>query len=145
MDPEEWKRFVMKIDVSAPMESVYAAWTTAEGLMGWIGYEVSIKSGEGEELEPGGAAKVGDHLRSTWPTGHTEEGEYLVEPAIQPMVMKIIVPAVSFIGRTYKKAGMDRNSKTPKRVVEYWTSFEDAGRSPAGSRIPRGFPLRDHG
>lgn len=64
-----------------------------------------------------------------------EEGQYPVSLAVTPMVYKILVPAVSFIGRTYKKNGLQRNGKVAERVVEYWTSFEDYGRSPAGKRI----------
>ncbi len=64
-----------------------------------------------------------------------EEGEYPVTLAITPMVYKLLVPAVSFIGRTYKKVGIDRNTNPPRRVGEHWVSFEDFGRSPAGNRL----------
>ena len=53
--------------------------------------------------------------------------------AVTPMVYKILSPAVSFLGRTYKKKGIA--GTPPKRVTEYWVSFEDHGRSPAGSRL----------
>lgn len=77
MDPEKWKRFVQRIDVSAPMESVYAAWATAEGMMGWFPMEVALTDGEGGELEPGAAAGTGDRFKFTWHMGHTESGEFL--------------------------------------------------------------------
>lgn len=66
-----------------------------------------------------------------------EEGEHPMSLAVTPMVYKILVPAVTFIGRTYKKQGFEKtgNKGQAKKVVEYWTSFEDYGRSPAGSRI----------
>lgn len=66
-----------------------------------------------------------------------EDGEYPLTLAITPMVYKILVPAVSFIGRTYKKSGLAKaeGNKPARRVVEYWTSFEDYGKSPAGSRL----------
>ena len=62
-----------------------------------------------------------------------EEGEYPLSLAVTPMVYKVLAPVVSFIARTYKKKGFDSNKKP---VVQYWVSFEDYGRSPAGSRIP---------
>lgn len=67
-----------------------------------------------------------------------EEGEHPMTLAVTPMVYKILVPAVTFIGRTYKRQGFEKsgNKGQAKPVVEYWTSFEDFGRSPAGSRIP---------
>jgi uncharacterized protein YndB with AHSA1/START domain len=77
MDPEKWKHLVQRIDVRAPAESVYAAWATAEGLMGWFPMEAALMGGDGEELEPGASASAGDQFRFTWHTGHTEEGEFL--------------------------------------------------------------------
>lgn len=67
----------------------------------------------------------------------TKLGEHQVRLAVTPMVWKILGPAVSFIGRTYKRQesvkGPDgkRNKKTVYRV-----SFNDGDRSPAGSRLP---------
>jgi hypothetical protein len=46
------------------------------------------------------------------------------------MVWKILGPAVGFIGRTFKKdEWVDGNKET-----KYYVSFNDGGRSPAGSR-----------
>lgn len=67
-----------------------------------------------------------------------EEGEYPVSLAITPMIYKILSPAVSFIGRTYKKRGVANGRKT----VEYWVTFEDYGRSPAGSRVDLPSPVQ---
>lgn len=65
-----------------------------------------------------------------------EEGEYPLGLAVSPMVHKILVPSVSFVGRTYKKMGIERpEGGLAKRVPEYWVSFEDFGRSPARSRV----------
>lgn len=67
----------------------------------------------------------------------TKLGEHQVKVAVTPMVWKILGPAVSFIGRTYKRdmnvKGEDgkRNKQTVYRV-----SFNDGDRSPAGSRLP---------
>jgi hypothetical protein len=62
-------------------------------------------------------------------------GEYNWTLAITPMVYKVLAPAVSFIGRTYKKFTYVGET-TKRKVAEYWVSFEDFGKSPAGARIP---------
>jgi hypothetical protein len=61
-----------------------------------------------------------------------EEGKFPFTMAVTPMVYKILAPAVSIVGRTYKRmiVGPDGNKK-----VQYMVSFEDYGKSPAGSRI----------
>lgn len=65
------------------------------------------------------------------------EGEYPVTVAITPMIYKVLVPAVSFIGRTYKEVGYEQvgNKPNKEKVVRYMVSFEDYGRSPASSRV----------
>jgi len=77
MDPEKWRRLVQRIDVRAPLPAVYAAWATAEGLMGWFPMEAVITDAGGNERGPGAVAEAGDRFRFSWPTGHTEEGEFL--------------------------------------------------------------------
>lgn len=63
-------------------------------------------------------------------------GETEVKVAVTPMVWKILGPAVSFIGRTYKQntweVGADRKRN---KVTSYRVSFNDGERSPAGSRL----------
>lgn len=68
-------------------------------------------------------------------TLNPEEGEYPLTLAVTPMVYKILAPAVSFLGRTYKKKGIADGPNGKQRVVEYWVSFEDYGESAAGSRL----------
>lgn len=68
-----------------------------------------------------------------------EVGEYPFTLAVTPMVYKELTPSVSFLGRTYKTTGWSNPTEknTPRRkVVEYWVSFEDYGKSPAGARLP---------
>lgn len=77
MDPDEWRRLVQRIDVRAPLPAVYAAWATAEGLMGWFPMEAVITDARGKEREPGAAATTSDRFRFSWPTGHAEAGEFL--------------------------------------------------------------------
>jgi uncharacterized protein YndB with AHSA1/START domain len=77
MDPEKWKRIDQRIYVSAPVESVYAAWATAKGVMGWSPLEAVMTDGDGRALPPGQAVSAGDRFRFTWHTGHEETGEFL--------------------------------------------------------------------
>lgn len=66
-------------------------------------------------------------------------GEYNWTLALTPMVFKVLAPAVSFIGRTFKKFGYAARTEgavVQRKVAEYWVSFEDFGKSPAGARIP---------
>lgn len=66
----------------------------------------------------------------------TNLGETDVKVAVTPMVWKTLGPAVSFIGRTYKKTVWDKvDGKRNKRTL-YAVSFNDGERSPAGSRLP---------
>ena len=77
MDPEEWRRIHQVIYVDAPMESVYAAWATSEGLAGWFPMEAVLTDAGGAELPPGTAAVEGGGFKFIWHTGHTEKGEFL--------------------------------------------------------------------
>ncbi len=77
MDTENWKRLDQVIYVEAPRESLYAAWATAEGLVGWCSMEAVLTDADGAEVPPGGTAVVGGGFKFTWHTGHTESGEYL--------------------------------------------------------------------
>ena len=69
-----------------------------------------------------------------------ELGEREVKVAITPMVWKFVGPAVSFIGRTYKRTVWDKEVVDGKKVrnkrTEYVVSYDDGERSPAGSRLP---------
>jgi hypothetical protein len=66
-----------------------------------------------------------------------EDGEYPLTLAVTPMVYKVLAPAVSFLGRAYKSTGLTPAGKGPRtKQAEYWISFEDFGKSPAGARIP---------
>jgi uncharacterized protein YndB with AHSA1/START domain len=77
MDHERLKRIVWTIHVNAPLKSVYAAVSTAEGLRGWMPMEAVLTDTDGNELPPGRAASVGDRFRFAWHIGHSEEGEFL--------------------------------------------------------------------
>ena len=77
MDPEKWKRLTTTIHVYAPMEAVYAAWTTAKGVMGWFPMEAVMTDAEGRPLPPGQPARPGDRFRYVWHIGKPEVGEFL--------------------------------------------------------------------
>lgn len=66
-------------------------------------------------------------------------GETEVKVAVTPMVWRILGPAVSFIGRTYKTLDYEtvrEGNKTKRnKVTVYGVSFNDGDRSPAGSRL----------
>ena len=66
----------------------------------------------------------------------TDMGEHEVRVAVTPMVWKILGPAVSFIGRTYKETVWEKEGKTKTKKIRYKVSFNDGDRSPAGSRLP---------
>ena len=58
-------------------------------------------------------------------------GESEVKLAVTPMVWKVLGPAVSAIGRTYKTTEYD---KAGNKLTRYRVSFNDGERSPAGAR-----------
>lgn len=61
-----------------------------------------------------------------------EEGKFPFTLAVTPMVYKVLAPAVSLRGRTYKTMFVDAAGNKKAR---YMVSFEDFGKSPAGGRI----------
>ena len=61
-----------------------------------------------------------------------ELGRYQISPSVSPMVNKILLPAVSFIGRTYKKYEYDKATK--KQRARYYVLFDDSNKSPASQR-----------
>lgn len=69
-----------------------------------------------------------------------EVGEHEVKLAVTPMVWKTLGPAVTFIGRTFRKTEyVDPPTGTPgkrrKKEDRFYVSFNDGDRSPAGARI----------
>lgn len=66
----------------------------------------------------------------------TQLGEHGVKVAVTPMVWGVLGPAVSMIGRTYKKHeyGEKVNGRRNK-LTKFYVSFNDGDKSPVGSRI----------
>lgn len=68
-----------------------------------------------------------------------ELGESEVKVAVTPMVWRILGPAVSFIGRTYRgneTVDVVVDGKKKRRMQStFMVSFDDGERSPAGSRL----------
>lgn len=80
----------------------------------------------------------------------TKLGENEVKIAVTPMVWRILGPAVSFFGRTFKEdvyetETVDGKKKRNKRT-RYAVSFNDGDRSPAGSRLKMAgeYEVTDH-
>jgi len=65
-------------------------------------------------------------------------GENEVKIAVSPMVWRILGPAVSFQGRTFRETVYDKDPQTKKRNkrTRFAVSLNDGDRSPAGARIP---------
>ena len=63
-------------------------------------------------------------------------GENEVKIAVTPMVWRILGPAVSFQGRTYKETVWEKEGKARNKRTRFAVSFNDGDRSPAGSRLP---------
>lgn len=61
-----------------------------------------------------------------------ELGRYQITPAVSPMVNKILLPAVSFMGRTFKRYEYDPTTKLQR--ARYYVSFDDGNKSPASQR-----------
>jgi hypothetical protein len=67
----------------------------------------------------------------------TRLGENEVKIAVTPMVWKILGPAVSFQGRTFKETVYDKDAQGKRnKRTRFAVSFNDGDRSPAGSRLP---------
>lgn len=67
-------------------------------------------------------------------------GESEVKVAVTPMVWRLLGPAVSFIGRTFRSSRyvdvVEDGKKKRKKEAAFAVSFNDGERSPAGSRLP---------
>ncbi|MBW1942613.1 MAG: AAA family ATPase, partial [Deltaproteobacteria bacterium] len=64
-----------------------------------------------------------------------ELGESVVKLAVPPSVWKLLGPAVGFIGRTFRRTEYVKDSQNKRnKVTNYYVSFNDGERSPAGSR-----------
>jgi hypothetical protein len=60
-----------------------------------------------------------------------EEGQSPLDLDVTPMVRSRLTPSASFMGRTFKKAVI----RGKERRSAFMVSFDDQGRSPAGSRL----------
>lgn len=64
-----------------------------------------------------------------------EHGQYPLTLDVSPMIYRVIAPAVSFIGRTAKRREYAMVDGKRNIVNGFYVSFDDGGRSPAGSRL----------
>lgn len=66
---------------------------------------------------------------------NAEYGQYPFTLDVSPMIYRMITPAVSFIGRTFKKKEYAVVDGKRNIVSGFYVSFDDGGRSPAGNRL----------
>ncbi len=70
-------RILHRIHIEASMETVYTAWTTSKGLMGWMSTEVVVTDTDGAELPGDRPGAPGDRYHFAWRSGVTEDSELL--------------------------------------------------------------------
>ena len=76
----DWSRFVVRINVNAPVEKLYQAWTTREGIEYWFLRFSEYKKAGGIVRENKEPVEKGDTYRWRWhgyPDSVTEEGSIL--------------------------------------------------------------------
>lgn len=76
----DWSRFVTRINISAPVETIYKAWTTRDGMESWFLRLCEYKDKNGEELAGDVQVVVGDSYKwlwHGWPDDTVEYGQIL--------------------------------------------------------------------
>ncbi len=77
-----WDRFVLRIDIRAPREAIYRAWSTRAGMEAWFLRECRYLDRQGNEIEANFSALTGDRYLFRWhgyPNEVQEEGRVLEE------------------------------------------------------------------
>jgi uncharacterized protein YndB with AHSA1/START domain len=72
-----WNEFKLRVNTSAPIEKVYAAWATRTGLESWFLCRADLLSG-GKALPPDEQAQKGDEYEFRWfghPDGVSHKGK----------------------------------------------------------------------
>ncbi|WP_207511215.1 SRPBCC family protein [Longitalea luteola] len=80
MSTIDWSRFVVRINVSAPVETLYRAWTTRNGMESWFVRLSEYRNKNGEEKDKDEQVVVGDTYKWLWhgyPDTSLEKGEIL--------------------------------------------------------------------
>ena len=81
MPDYDWSKFTQKININAPIEAIYNAWTLPEQLEKWFLREANFKRSNGTEREKFLHIQRGDSYKWLW-HGHSddaiEEGEVLL-------------------------------------------------------------------
>lgn len=76
----DWSRFEISIDVKAPIEKLYAAWTTREGMEYWFLRQSSFFNNKGELRDAREPVQAGDTYEwrwHGWPDDTVERGSIL--------------------------------------------------------------------
>lgn len=72
----DWSRFVTRIPVQAPIETLYHAWATTGGIESWFLRLGEFKSRDGTTREPEEKIQVGDTYKWLWHGWPDETVEY---------------------------------------------------------------------
>src|SRR5688572_346507 len=70
----DWSRFTKRINVRAPREDIYKAWTTQKGMEEWFLRLAEFKSKDGKLRNPDEPIENGDSYRWRW-FGYPDEVE----------------------------------------------------------------------
>lgn len=79
-DNFDWSRFSVRININAPAEKLYRAWTSQEGIEHWFLRMSEYRRPDGVLREKGEQVEKGDTYKWRWhghPDSVTEEGEIL--------------------------------------------------------------------
>lgn len=80
MEKINWSQFVVRIDVNAPVEKLYAAWATRAGIESWFLRSSAYKTADGIVRENNEPVQKGDSytwLWHGWPDDTVEHGTIL--------------------------------------------------------------------
>jgi uncharacterized protein YndB with AHSA1/START domain len=66
MSTFNWKQFTKRITIHAPVQAVYNAWTTQEGLESWFLRLAAYTDPQGRLRERQEAIQAGDHYKWLW-------------------------------------------------------------------------------
>ncbi len=61
-----WSNFTVRVNIDAPIETLYLLWATRAGMEKWFLRVCEYKKTTGRELEPGEAVQAGDLYRWLW-------------------------------------------------------------------------------
>ncbi|MEO6488718.1 MAG: SRPBCC domain-containing protein [Ferruginibacter sp.] len=66
MDNYDWSKFITRISINAPIEKLYTAWATSEGIESWFLRLSEFKSTDGKIREGKELVQKGDKYKWRW-------------------------------------------------------------------------------